>query len=189
MSVKLGSAMNDHRLQHAREYIEHNRARRQSNKVLHGFPSPMFWLDRDVKVADVMRHRQRTNPVIPKTVNIYVATPYCLPTEPERCGFCLFPSEVYQGRDQLDRYLGYLEREGMMYRELLGDFTVGNVYFGGGTSNLYKADQYPRLIEIVERVVGTIPSTAEVTLEGIPQLFTRERDLPPRNWTISDLRS
>ena len=56
--------MNDQRLQHAREYIEHYRERRQSNKVLHGHPSPMFWLDRDVKIAEVMRARQRANAVM-----------------------------------------------------------------------------------------------------------------------------
>jgi oxygen-independent coproporphyrinogen-3 oxidase len=167
--------MNDDRLQRARAYIEHYRERRQSNKVLHGHPSPMFWLDRDVRIPDVMSSRRRANAAVPKKVNLYVATPYCLPTDPDRCGFCLFPSEVYQGRDQLDRYLQYLEREGEMYGELLGDPDIGNVYFGGGTSNLYKADQYGRLLEIVERVLGKIPSTAEVTLEGIPQLFTREK--------------
>src|SRR5437773_12317310 len=86
------SKMNDQRLQHAREYIEHYRERRQSNKVLHGHPSPMFWLDRDVKIAEVMRARQRANAVVPKKVNLYVATPYCLPTDPDRCGLCLFPS-------------------------------------------------------------------------------------------------
>jgi oxygen-independent coproporphyrinogen-3 oxidase len=175
MNVALGYVINDERLQHARAHIEHYRQRRQSNKVLHGHPSPMFWLDREVNIPEVMSRRRRTNAVIPKKVNLYVATPYCLPTDPDRCGFCLFPSEVYQGRDQLDRYLNYLEREGEMYREHLGEPALGNVYFGGGTSNLYKADQYGRLVQIVERVLGKVPPTAEVTLEGIPQLFTREK--------------
>lgn len=175
MRYSLGYAMNDERLQHARAHIEHYRERRQSNKVLHGHPSPMFWLDRDLRIPEVMSHRRRANAAIPKKVNLYVATPYCLPTDPDRCGFCLFPSEVYQGRDQLDRYLQYLEREGAMYGEHLGTPALGNVYFGGGTSNLYKADQYARLLRIVEGVVGKIPPTSEVTLEGIPQLFTREK--------------
>src|SRR5207249_7475273 len=42
-------------------------------------------------------------------LNLYVATPYCLPTNPDRCGFCLFPSEVYQRRSQLDSYLSRSE--------------------------------------------------------------------------------
>src|SRR5882672_4384939 len=117
MNVATGCAINEARLEHARAYIEHHRPRRQSNKVLHGHPSPLFCLERDVPVAEVMSDRRRANRTIPKRVNLYVATPYCLPTDPGHCGFCLFPSEVYQGRDQLDRYLKYLEREGQMYGE------------------------------------------------------------------------
>src|SRR5437868_2971848 len=168
------SGQEDHQLG-PRAYIEAHRYRRHSNRVLHGHPSPLFWRNRDLSVPAIMAARAEALRDAPGRLNLYVATPYCLPTDPDRCGFCLFPSEVYQGRDQLDRYLRYLEREGMMYRDLFGDLTIGNVYFGGGTSNLYKADQYRCLTEIVERVVGKIPATAEVTLEGIPQLFTREK--------------
>lgn len=163
------------KLEHARAYIDKQRERRQSNKVLHGHPSPMFWLERDVCIPDVMNHRNVSNRTAPKRINLYVATPYCLPTDPDRCGFCLFPSEVYQGREQLDRYLQYLEREGQMYRTFVADNPLGSIYFGGGTSNLYKADQYGKLLDIVASVFGTIPADIEITLEGIPQLFSREK--------------
>ena len=53
----------------------------------------------------VLRDRGRTNRDIPKRVNLYVGTPYCLPTEPDRCGFCLFPTEIYTGQQQLEEYL------------------------------------------------------------------------------------
>lgn len=171
--------MHDHvqqaTLDHVRAYIDKQQQRRQSNKVLHGHPSPVFWLDRDVRIPDVMNERNVANQTVPKRINLYVATPYCLPTDPDRCGFCLFPSEVYQGREQLDRYLGYLAREGQMFRPFLADSPLGSIYFGGGTSNLYKADQYGRLLEIVAGVFGTIPANIEITLEGIPQLFTFEK--------------
>ena len=163
------------KLERARSFIDKQRQRRQSNKVLHGHPSPVFWLERDVRIPDVMSHRSLTNQAAPKRTNLYVATPYCLPTDPERCGFCLFPSEVYQGREQLDRYLTYLQREGDMYRTFLTDNRLGSIYFGGGTSNLYKADQYERLLAIVAGVFGTIPASIEITLEGIPQLFSRDK--------------
>ena len=156
------------------EYIEAQRVRRQSNRVLHGHPSPLFWLDRNVDVAAVMAERAAGLRDVPKQLNLYVATPYCLPTDPDRCGFCLFPSEVYQGRDQLDTYLRYLAREGDMYRRYFEGQQLATVYFGGGTSNLYKADQYARLLEIVRGIFPLGPET-EVTLEGIPQLFTHEK--------------
>src|SRR5256885_15615347 len=145
------SGQEDHQLG-PRAYIEAHRRRRHSNRVLHGHPSPLLWRSRDLSVPEIMAARAEARRAAPCRLNLYVATPYCLPTNPDRCGFCLFPSEVYRGRDQLDRYLGYLEREGMMYRERLGDVSIGNLYFGGGTSNLYKADQYGRLMEIVQPV-------------------------------------
>jgi oxygen-independent coproporphyrinogen-3 oxidase len=156
------------------DYIETQRTRRQSNRVLHGHPSPLFWLDRNVDVSAVMAERAAGQRDVPKHLNLYVATPYCLPTDPDRCGFCLFPSEVYQGRHQLDTYLQYLAREGDMYRRYFEGQPLATVYFGGGTSNLYKADQYERLLDIVRGIFPLGPET-EVTLEGIPQLFTHEK--------------
>ena len=157
-----------------RAYIERHRTRRQSNKVLHGHPSPVFWNDRQVSVPDVMRDRDPSSSAVTKRLNLYVGTPYCLPTEPDRCGFCLFPSEVYKDRHQLDVYLDYLRREGEMFRPHLNGVELASIYFGGGTSNLYKAEQYPVLMDIV-RGVFVIPPHIEVTLEGIPQTFSRKK--------------
>ncbi|HJN46373.1 MAG: radical SAM protein [Vicinamibacterales bacterium] len=166
--------MRDVRAVHA--FVEKHRRRRQSNKVLHGHPSPVHWLDPDIamKMDEVLRTRARTNQEIRKRVNLYVGTPYCLPTEPDRCGFCLFPTEIYTGRRQLDEYLGYLEREGDLFRDHFAGAELASIYFGGGTSNLYKPDQYPRLMEIV-RGVFDIPPHIEVTLEGIPQTFSHDK--------------
>ena len=159
----------------ARRYIEAHRHRRHSNRVLHGHPSPLFWKNHDISVPAVMVARADGLRSAPKRLNLYVATPYCLPTLPARCGFCLFPSEVYQGRPQLDRYLGYLEREGAMYRPFLEGTPLTSVYFGGGTSNLYRPDQYGTLLHLVRSLFPNLGGDVEVTLEGIPQLFTLEK--------------
>lgn len=158
--------------QTAAAYIEQQRDRRQGNKVLHGYPPPLLWRELEVPVDEVVA---LGGGAADKRLNLYVATPYCLPTEPDRCGFCLFPSEIYRHRDQLDSYLGYLELEGELYREHLGDAALAAVYFGGGTANLYLADQYERLLDCVRGVFGPIPAGVEVTLEGIPQLFTYDK--------------
>lgn len=157
-----------------RSYVARHRLRRQSNKVLHGHPSPVFWLDRAVPVPAVMAHRERAAAALRKRLNLYVGTPYCLPTDPDRCGFCLFPSEVYRNRRQLDTYLEYLRREGDLYRPHLAGAELASIYFGGGTSNLYRADQYAVLLDVV-RGVFDVPPGIEVTLEGIPQTFSHEK--------------
>src|SRR2546426_5591618 len=99
------SGQEDHQLG-PRAYIEAHRRRRHSNRVLHGHPSPLLWRSRDLSVPEIMAARAEALRATPCRLNLYVATPYCLPTNPDRCGFCLFPSEVYQGRSQLGDYLG-----------------------------------------------------------------------------------
>ena len=153
-------------------YLEKHRLRRQSNKVLHGHPSPSFWSERSVPAEAILA--ERAAGAIRRRVNLYVGTPYCLPTNPDRCGFCLFPSEVYKNRRQLDEYLAYLIREGEILGRYFANDRLASIYFGGGTSNLYTSDQYGRLMGIVRQFFD-VPSTIEVTLEGIPQLFTRDK--------------
>src|SRR5437879_4780370 len=137
----------DDRLQRVREQIDREVSRRHANRVLHGHPSPLFWLDQDIPVETVMEHRRTTRLVFPTRLSLYVATPYCLPTKPDRCGFCLFPSEIYRNQEQLDVYLRYLGREGEMYSRFFEEDRPTSVYFGGGTSNLYKARQYDQRSE------------------------------------------
>lgn len=126
-------------------------------------------------MTQIQAERARAQMVAPKHVSLYVATPYCLPTDPDRCGFCLFPSEVFTGQAELETYLRYLQREGEMYRSWFAQSQLGSIYFGGGTANLYRADVYPKLLDIVRDVFGQIPGNIEVTLEGIPQLFNRPK--------------
>jgi oxygen-independent coproporphyrinogen-3 oxidase len=72
-----------------------------------------------------------------KDLLLYVGIPFCLPTAPDPCGFCLFPSEVYKGPEQLATYLRYLRAEGELYRGWFDDDEVQAVYFDGGTANLF----------------------------------------------------
>lgn len=173
MNSASGQAIHSNRIKEVHDYIEKQRTRRQSNKVLHAHPSPLFWLERDVPVKEVMIERRMANAAIPKRLNVYVGTPYCLPTNPDRCGYCLFPSEVYQGQHQLDTYLKYLESEGRRHQQFFEGEELASLYFGGGTSNLYKPDDYHKLMTIVRGVFPNIRPNIEITLEGIPHLFTR----------------
>src|SRR5438034_1314619 len=175
----------DDRLQRVREQIDREVSRRHANRVLHGHPSPLFWLDQDIPVETVMEHRHTTRLVFPTRLSLYVATPYCLPTKPDRCGFCLFPSEIYRNQEQLDVYLRYLGREGEMYSRFFQEDRPTSVYFGGGTSNLYKARQYDQLLAIVRRMFPRLPPGTEITLEGVPQLFTKEKLVAMRNAGIT----
>jgi oxygen-independent coproporphyrinogen-3 oxidase len=155
--------------------IEKALGRRHVNRVLHGHPSTMLWAERNIPVTEILEQDTQPAGDIRKGLILYVGTPYCLPTQPGQCGFCLFPSEVYRGPDQLVRYLGYLEREGELYRPWLVERDVAAVYLGGGTTNLYAPEQYSELLRMVRRVCPSLRSEAEITVEGVAQLFTKAK--------------
>jgi oxygen-independent coproporphyrinogen-3 oxidase len=159
----------------AQAYIEAHVGQRQVNRVLHGFPSPRFWQPDAVSVPRLMQQRERSIGTHAPRFSLYVGLPYCIRTEPDRCGYCLFPIETFAGATQLDTYLDYLEKEGELFRDFFAGAKPETVYIGGGTPNLLRPKQYTRLMEIIRGVFPGVASGVPVTLEGIPQLFTREK--------------
>ncbi|WHM40608.1 radical SAM protein [Streptomyces sp. BPTC-684] len=157
-------------------YLDSHLGERQVNKIQHGFPSPRFWNETSVPLDEIAEDRIRlreahgTSPVF-----LYVGVPYCIQTDPGKCGYCLFPVEEFQGNAALETYYGYVEREAEMYREQMQGSVLAGAYFGGGTSNLYKGPVYHRLMDMVRRLFPEISEQADLTLEGIPQLFSREK--------------
>jgi len=166
-----GTSLTSHE---ANAFIDAHVSQRQVNRVLHGFPSPRFW-QIGVPLHDVMARRGRTEAGGSHSLSLYIGVPYCIRTEPDRCGYCLFPVEVFAGTSQLDIYLDYLAREGEMFRDFFAGETPQTVYIGGGTPNLMKPVQYTRMMDIVRTVFPGLSRQAPVTMEGIPQLFTREK--------------
>ncbi|MGH8905784.1 MAG: coproporphyrinogen-III oxidase family protein [Egibacteraceae bacterium] len=163
-------------LDFARRYIENHVDKRQVNKVQHGFPSPRFWTETEVPAEQILEDREKVRSMGQSSATyLYIGVPYCLKTDPGKCGYCLFPVEDFVGNAELEAYFSYVKREAAMYREGLRGQTLAGVYFGGGTSNLYKAPMYLELMELVHVLFPTVPPEADITLEGIPQLFTRDK--------------
>lgn len=159
----------------ARRFMETKGAQRQVNKVLHSFPSPRFWRATEGTPLEARPLRPDGTLQAAPTSELYVALPFCLTTEPAQCGYCLFPTEEYKRADQLDVYLDYLAREGEFYRERWQHLQPVSVFIGGGTPNLLKAHQYPRLLSLIHDLLPSLKAGTPVTLEGIPQLFSREK--------------
>jgi len=155
--------------------IETARKTHQTNKVLYAYPSPFQWRAHDIPIADVLRETRSAGEFVQKKLNLYIATPYCLRTRPERCGYCIFPSAVYSNKQQLNSYIDYLKKEAALYRPILGERKIGSVYFGGGTANLFLPSQYVHLMNIVKTLSCCLPKETEITLEGVPNLFTQAR--------------
>ncbi|MDP7033915.1 MAG: radical SAM protein [Planctomycetota bacterium] len=160
----------------ARNYVESHVDKRQVNKIQHAFPSPRFWSNREVPVDQVKENRNRLESVRDSAISLYMGVPFCIKTDPGKCGYCLFPVEDYTGNASMDDYLeNYLKKEVEMMKSSLEGKNLWGVYFGGGTSNLYRPEKYQVLMDLVHELFPVISPQVDITLEGIPQLFSRDK--------------
>lgn len=152
------------------------------NNVLATFPSFSFFSSERPPLEEMI-DRFGANPTRSRLV--YVSYPFCIPTSPLHCGFCGFPKvDIGEQKDggrvgsaDQDEYVTYLGH----HLELLERFAPGvmalpvsAIYFGGGTPNLLRPDEAARFVELVLGRFKVSPG-AEVTFEGVPQLFFREK--------------
>lgn len=158
-----------------RRVIERELTRPQTNRVLHAHPSPLLWDKEEIDFSQHCRERLRGEGSAQRRLGVYLSIPFCIPTDPPHCGFCLFPTEDYRGKNSADLYLDYLDREAELLASFHPDCAVSSIYVGGGTPNLLRGAQYARLLAAAERIFGSIPADIEITLEGIPQLYNEER--------------
>ena len=96
LSTRSDFMAHDELLAEARDFLDAHQGDRQVNRVLHGFPSPRFWQPETVSLPAVMEQRKAWNEAAQAPFDLYVGVPYCVRTDPDRCGYCLFPVEVFQ---------------------------------------------------------------------------------------------
>ncbi len=93
--------------------------------------------------------------------HLYVHLPFCA----SRCGYCDFVTVV--GRDgEHERYVTALLGELELERDLLAP-RLETLYLGGGTPTLIRPDE-------LERLLASLPTADEVTIEANPETVTRD---------------
>jgi len=150
-------------------YLDANMERQPGTKIQYGHPSPRFWQRRDPDLAELLA------PLTPgRALTLYLHIPFCPPTEPSACGFCLFAREDFAAYKLVVDYVDDLLREIDTYHAALGRRRLRAVYFGGGTPNILRPPETRRIFQKLHECFD-IPPTAEITFEGTPGLFTMER--------------
>jgi oxygen-independent coproporphyrinogen-3 oxidase len=152
-----------------RRYFQERLGQQPGTKIQYGHPSPRFWKRGVLELADVriMRNKDRK-------LMLYLHIPFCPQTDPPACGFCLFAREDFRGYPAVTHYLDYLKRELDMYATIFEGQELHCIYFGGGTPNILKAREYGVVMDWIRAIFRIAPG-AEVTLEGVPQLFGEDR--------------
>jgi len=152
-----------------REYLDHNLPREPGTKIEYGHPSPRFWEERQKDFPELLEPLNED-----RQLTLYLHIPFCPPTTPTACGFCLFAREDITSYKIVEAYLQDMHQELERYAELLGRRRLRAVYIGGGTPNILKVPEIRRLFSKLHEYFE-IPSSAEITFEGTPNLFTRDR--------------
>ena len=96
----------------------------------------------------------------------------CIP-QTHACGFCTFPHDA-PDKGQRSRVVGTVTRDIKGVVDEHGDKLAGRrvdaIYFGGGTANLSSIFEIRKIFDVLADHFNVAQS--EVTLEGIPLLFT-----------------
>lgn len=152
-----------------RRYLDRGARRQPGTKIQYGHPSPRYWSPAPRTAFDAWAPRRSERPLA-----LYLHIPFCPPTDPPACGFCLFAREDFDSYPLIRRYLRDLYAELDSVAERLDRRPLRAVYVGGGTPNLLKPADVARLFERIRRAFA-IHSETEITFEGTPALFTPER--------------
>ncbi|MCO4771742.1 MAG: coproporphyrinogen III oxidase family protein [Deltaproteobacteria bacterium] len=155
--------------QQIEKYLDGSLSRTPGTKIQYGHPSPRYWEKSDLDLPDLLA------PMRPeRQLSLYLHIPFCVPTEPGACGFCLFAREDFESYPLVRRYVDSLVREIERVASLTGRRKVDCVYYGGGTPNLLRGPEIKRIFEAVATSFIVTDDT-EITFEGYPPLFTQER--------------
>ncbi len=150
-------------------YLEAHVGRAPGTKIQYGHPSPRFWQQRDLPLTEALARCDGSRPL-----NFYLHIPFCPPTDPDACGFCLFSREDYVSQRAVDSYVEDLLLELKAVAACLGRRTLETLYFGGGTPNVLSESNIRRIFKALHDAFD-IPAACETSFEGTPALFTESR--------------
>jgi oxygen-independent coproporphyrinogen-3 oxidase len=91
---------------------------------------------------------------------IYIHIPFCI----EKCPYCDFVSGIKPESSTVDKYFSALEKEFLLYTEIVDLSKCKTLYFGGGTPSLFPKN----LEKIVETIKKYAPKIEEISVEANP---------------------
>lgn len=104
--------------------------------------------------------------------SLYIGIPFC-PTTCLYCSFTSYPISMY--KDKSDKYIDCLIKEIEFCREKFKNKKLNTIYFGGGTPTTLTAEQFDRLLTVIEESFD-FTNLLEYTVEaGRPDSITMEK--------------
>jgi coproporphyrinogen III oxidase-like Fe-S oxidoreductase len=157
----------------ASEVLTRRMARPQRHRLLHGYPMTPLLRAGLGRARDGSSGHPKEGPFVtpdpsrPLLIGVLPHT-QCAPTV-DGCGFCTFPHDRFD-KPELRHVASRVAESVDHVRDGFEGRRVEGVYLGGATANLTPRAQLQRLVEALARRFDL--TAAEVTLEGVPSLFT-----------------
>lgn len=102
-------------------------------------------------------------------ISLYFHIPFCA----RKCSYCGFFSQA--GKSSLwQEYFDCLKIELLSYKNILKDYSIASVYFGGGTPSLVDALYIAKLLSVLASNFK-LDQHIEITLEANPESLTDEK--------------
>ncbi len=163
-------------------YIKEKRDRPLTHRVLQNFPPNKAFQDEVPNITEWIQEAGKH----PRELHLYVSIPFCTnkgldKKQPEKFGFCLFPTLPFSRRNHNDYLDAILNYEIPMYAEHIGKqvatHPVDTIFLGGGTPNIFSNGQYSNLLEKIKSSFLHIPSLGWHT-RGFAGRFPRIHENP-----------
>lgn len=118
--------------------------------------------------ADIARVEPHSRFQLPEgldKVGAYIHIPFCK----NKCPCCPFRSFRYSP-EKIGPYIEGVKKEISLYRDMLGDISIGELYFGGGTPSL----AWRELIGVIEHMRANFRMEGGIGIEANPEDVTVE---------------
>lgn len=98
-----------------------------------------------------------------ENIGIYIHIPFCT----KKCFYCDFVS--YQNKEDLiQEYIDAVCLEILQNAEILSEYNISTIYFGGGTPSLIKAEYIEKVLSTLKLFVTNEQDIKEITIEVNP---------------------
>ncbi len=151
------------------ELLHNNGFGKSTNHVfVYRYPDSDYMPAMDISkfVSDAKKESKGT-----RSLAFYTHIPFCTSI----CNYCHYYKQLPAGEKEIEKYLKSLEKEIMIYKDLIsGKVEVNSVLFGGGTPTLLKARQLNNLVEFLQSAFP-MPKKTETTIESSPETLSLEK--------------
>ncbi len=116
-----------------------------------------------------------------KELSFYIHIPFCV----SKCIYCGFVSFINK-QNCFEFYTKRLQEEILTYKQILKDYKLKSIFFGGGTPSILPSECICQILSTIKQNFN-LTKTCEITLEANPESFDEQKAFAYKNAGINRL--